>query len=65
MYLGADNKVTKLLPNESLPQYIKEKMDKKYIVSDVLFGHLMTHHYQYLGDDLLSKKLSHMVKLLT
>lgn len=59
MYLGADNKVTKLLPNESLPQYIKEKMDKKYIVSDVLFGHLMTHHYQYLGDDLLSKAISY------
>tara|TARA_Y100000768_G_scaffold373316_1_gene341811 strand:- start:84 stop:896 length:813 start_codon:yes stop_codon:yes gene_type:complete len=59
MYLGTDNKVTKLLPNESLPQYIKEKMDKKYIVSDVLFGHLMTHHYQYLGDDLLSKAISY------
>jgi hypothetical protein len=59
MYLGADNEVTKLLPNESLPQYIKDKMDKKYIVSDVLFGHLMTHHYQYLGDDLLSKAISY------
>jgi len=59
MYLGADNEVTKLLPNESLPQYIKDKMDKKYIVSDVLFGYLMTHHYQYLGDDLLSKAISY------
>ena len=59
MYLGPENRVTKLLPNESLPQYIKDKMDKKYIVSDVLFGHLMTYHYQYLGDDLLSKAISY------
>ena len=59
MYLGPENRVTKLLPNESLPQYIKDKMDKKYIVSDVLFGYLMTHHYQYLGDDLLSKAISY------
>jgi hypothetical protein len=59
MYLGADNKITKLIPNESLPQYIKDKMDKKYIVSDVLFGHLMTHHYQYLGDDFLSKAIAY------
>ena len=59
MYLGPDNKVTKLIPNESLPQYIKDKMDKKYIVSDVLFGHLMTHHFQYLGDDMLSKAISY------
>ena len=59
MYLGPENEVTKLIPNESLPQYIKDKMDKKYIVSDVLFGYLMTHHYQYLGDDLLSKAISY------
>ena len=43
MYLGADNEVTKLLPNESLPQYIKDKMDKKYIVSDYVGSKDETH----------------------
>ena len=59
MYLGPDNSIIKKLPSESLPNYIKEKMDKKYIISDVLFGFLMTHRSQYLGDDLLSKMLSY------
>ena len=26
-------------------------LDKKYIVSDVMFGYLMTHNPQYMGDD--------------
>ena len=34
-------------------------MDKKYIVSDVMFGYLMTHNPQYMGDDFLSKLLSY------
>ena len=59
MYIGPENRITKLIRSESLPQYIKDKMDKKYIVSDVLFGYLMTHNYQYMGDDLLSKILSY------
>ncbi len=59
MYLGPESKIIKQLPSESLPNYIKEKMDKKYIVSDVLFGFLMTHRPQYLGDDFLSKLLSY------
>ena len=59
MYLGPKNKITKLIPTESLPQYVKNKMDKKYIVSDVMFGYLMTHNPQYMGDDFLSKLLSY------
>ena len=59
MYIGPENRITKLIRSESLPQYIKDKMDKKYIVSDVLFGYLMTHNYKYMGDDLLSKVLSY------
>ena len=59
MYLGPESKIIKQLPSESLPNYIKKKMDKKYIVSDVLFGFLMTHRPQYLGDDFLSKLLSY------
>ena len=59
MYLGPKNKITQLIPTESLPQYVKNKMDKKYIVSDVIFGYLMTHNSQYMGDDFLSKLLSY------
>ena len=59
MYLGPKNKITNLIPTESLPQYVKNKMDKKYIVSDVMFGYLMTHNPQYMGDDFLSKLLSY------
>ena len=40
MYLGPEIKLLNFYLTESLPQYIKDKMDKKYIVSDVLFGHL-------------------------
>ena len=58
MYLGPKNRITNLIPTESLPQYVKNKMDKKYIVSDVMFGYLMTHNPQYMGDDFLSKLLS-------
>ena len=59
MYLGPKNKITNLIPAESLPQYVKDKMDKKYIISDVMFGYLMTHNPQYMGDDFLSKLLSY------
>lgn len=59
MYLGPENSIIKKLPSEPLPNYIKEKMDEKYLISDVLFGFLMTHRPQYLGDDLLSKMLSY------
>ena len=59
MYLGPKNKITNLIPAESLPQYVKDKMDKKYIVSDVMFGYLMTHNPQYMGEDFLSKLLSY------
>ena len=59
MYLGPKNKITNLIPTESLHQYVKNKMDKKYIVSDVMFGYLMTHNPQYMGDDFLSKLLSY------
>ena len=59
MYLGSENNIIKLLPTESLPNYIKNKMDEKYIISDVLFGYLMTHNSQYLGDDFLSRMLAY------
>ena len=54
MYLGADNEIVKMLSPRVLPQFIKNKMDGKYLVSDIMFGFLMNRYYQNLGDDFLS-----------
>jgi hypothetical protein len=59
MYLGKNNPVIKLLPNNALPQYYKDKMEEKYLVSDVFFGYLMSTVYYPLGDDFLSRMLSY------
>ena len=58
MYLGKDHPITKQLP-PSLPQYYKDKMDKKFIISDVFFGYLMSSIYNPMGDELLAKMLSY------
>ena len=58
MYLGKDHSITKQLP-PSLPQYYKDKMDKKYIISDVFFGYLMSNIYSSLGNELLAKILAY------
>lgn len=36
MYLGAENEIVKMLPSESIPQYLKDKMEDKYLVADAL-----------------------------
>ena len=59
MYLGVNHPIIKLLPNEAIPQYYKNKMDKKYIVSDAMFGFLMGRIYEPIGDELLSKMLAY------
>lgn len=37
-FLGPDHKVTKRLPPEQFPDYMKEKMKPKYLISEVLKG---------------------------
>ncbi len=59
MYLGNDNEIVKMLPPSTFPNYYKQKMDEKYIISDVFFSFLMTHHYQPIGDELLARMLSY------
>ena len=59
MYLGKDNEIVKMLPPNTFPNYYKQKMDKKYIISDVFFSLLMTHHFQQMGDELLARMLSY------
>ena len=48
-----------MLPPNTFPNYYKQKMDKKYIISDVFFSFLMTHHFNPMGDELLARMLSY------
>ncbi len=52
-YLGINNEIVKNLP-PTIPQYFKNKMDKKYIVADVMHLFLMNRFSQNLGDDFIS-----------
>lgn len=36
MYLGKDNEIVKMLSPESIPQYLKDKMEDKFMVTDAL-----------------------------
>ena len=58
MYLGGENEIIKMLPPNTFPQYYKQKMDKKFMISDVFFSFLMSHHYEHLGDELLARMLA-------
>ena len=58
MYLGPEHNITKNLP-PSIPQYYKNKMDAKFITTDVLFGFLMTEQFKLMGDDMVSRMLSY------
>jgi hypothetical protein len=56
MYLGTDHEVVKSLPIQFFPQYLKEKMDDKYLVADAMKGWLMNRFAKEIsdGDDFLS-----------
>jgi len=58
MYLGANHKYVKSLPNEVFPQFIKEKMEDKYLVADVMKSWLLNRFSEDLGGDFLSKIIS-------
>jgi hypothetical protein len=56
MYLGMDNEHVKKIPQDILPQFIKEDMNKKYLVSDGMKYWLLNHFYdEKVGDDFASK----------
>ena len=59
MYLGKNNPIIKLLPPTALPQYYKDKMEKKYISCDVFFGYLMSSVYRPLGEEFLARMLAY------
>ena len=56
MYLGSDNQHVKRIPLDVLPQFIKEDMNKKYLVSDGMKYWLLNRFYdEDIGDDFASK----------
>ncbi|MCB9196872.1 MAG: hypothetical protein H6600_00290 [Flavobacteriales bacterium] len=56
MYLGKENELVKALPLDIFPQYLKDKMDKKYLVADVMKAWLMNRFAPDIneGEDFLS-----------
>lgn len=58
LYLGANHNVTQQVVSPNLPQYLKNKMEPDYLVSDALKYFLLTQYYQPIGDDFLSTIVS-------
>jgi len=54
MYLGRDSENIKLIPTETLPQFIKDKMEAKFLVSDGVKYWLFNQYFDESGDDFLS-----------
>jgi hypothetical protein len=56
MYLGTDHEIVKSLPIQFFPNYLKDKMDEKYLVADAMKGWLMNRFANEIvdGDDFLS-----------
>lgn len=45
MYLGRENEVTRMLPTEGFPEFIKYKMDPEFLVVDAMNGWFRYHYY--------------------
>lgn len=56
MYLGPESVIVKQIPTDVLPQFIKDDMDKKYMVADGMKYWLLNRFYdEDAGDDFVSK----------
>lgn len=56
MYLGSENQYVKKIPLDMLPQFIKEDMNEKFLVSDAMKYWLLNRYYdENIGDDFASK----------
>ncbi len=55
MYLGAEHPSMQKLPPNVFPNYFKERMDKKFLVSNAVKAWLLEKFYRDIGDDLLSQ----------
>ncbi len=54
MYLGKDNPIVKKLPGNLTPQYLKNKMENKFLVSNVMYGFLHNRFFNPTGNDFIS-----------
>ncbi len=55
MYMGTNSEIVKSLPPEQIPQFIKNKMDAKYMVADGMKYWLLNRFAEDIGDDFLSE----------
>ena len=58
MFLGKNNSLIQQLPN-TYPQYVKDKMEKKYLTANVMYGFLMNRFYESMGNDFISNILTY------
>ena len=58
MYLGTDNEIVKNIPTESLPQFIKDKMDSKFLVADGMKYWLFNRFFVDDNNDFLAEIIS-------
>jgi len=58
MYLGAENEIVKSIPTSSLPQFIKDKMDSKFLVADGLKYWLFNRFFEEDNHDFLAEIIS-------
>lgn len=58
MYLGAENEIVKNIPTASLPQFIKDKMDAKFLVADGIKYWLFNRFFDEDNYDFLAEIIS-------
>jgi hypothetical protein len=58
MYLGTENEIVKSIPTASLPQFIKDKMDSKFLVADGLKYWLYNRFFEEDNQDFLAEIIS-------
>ena len=58
MYLGTDNEIVKRIPTASLPQFIKDKMDAKFLVADGVKYWLFNRFFEEDNHDFLAEIIS-------
>ena len=70
MYLGEKNTIIQSLPSDYFPQFVKQKMNPNFLVSDVIHCVLHNRFHQQLGEDFLSEivslgKISYLIEVMT
>lgn len=58
MYLGTENEIVKSIPTETLPQFIKDKMEAKYLVADAVKYWLFNRFFDESSEDFLGEIIS-------